>query len=325
MNKKERLMAVLNGQMPDRTPVGFWFHFEGEQEKGDACVQAHLDYYRATDIDFVKIMSDGLGYPLQATIRCADDWATVSPLPRDSAFFTDTVERCARINEALKNECYTFYNFFSPFNIVRACPVCTQEALQGRTADETVMAHLRENPAALRHALSVIAQDLAYLAELVIRDGGCLGIYQSVQGAEKGRMTAEEYRSVVEPSDCIVINGFEAASKYNILHMCSWAGYPNHLEYWKAYPCRVKNWGIGIEGLTLSQAEDFFGKNTVLLGGMDNRRDYPLYCGNKQEVQAAVQGVLAEMKGTPFILGADCTVPNTIDLEHIRWVVEAVK
>lgn len=325
MNKKERLMAVLNGQTPDRVPVGFWFHFEGENERGDACVQAHLRFYRETDIDFMKIMSDGLGYPLRARIDCAADWMNVRPLDPGDPFFTDTVKRCVDINRAIGDECYTFYNFFSPFNIVRACDVLTENALQGRTWDETVMAHLRENPDALRHALNVIAQDLAVLARRVISEGGCLGIYQSVQGAEKDRMSAGEYESVVRPSDMIVINAFNAASSYNILHMCSWAGYPNHLSYWKDYPCRVKNWGVGIEGLSLSGGVSFFGEDTVLLGGMDNRRDHPLYAGTKEQVQSAVRAVLDEMGDRPFILGADCTVPNTIELDHIRWVMEAVK
>lgn len=318
-------MAVLNGQTPDRTPVGFWFHFEGEQEKGAACVQAHVDYYRATDIDFLKIMSDGLGYPLRARIDRAADWKNVKPLDPADPFFSDTVARCAEINRAVGDECYTFYNFFSPFNIVRACDVLTENALQGRTWDETVMAHLREDPEALRHALGVIAGDLAVLARRVIGEGGCLGVYQSLQGAEKGRMSPEEYQSVVEPSDRIVIDAFNEASPYNILHMCSWAGYPNHLSYWKDYPCRVKNWGVGIEGLSLSDGVSFFGKDAVMLGGLDNRRDHPLYAGTKAEVQAAVKAVLDEMRGIPFILGADCTVPNTIDWEHIRWVMEAVK
>ena len=325
MNKKERLMAVLNHQKPDRIPVGFWFHFEGEQADGDACVKAHVNYYRESGIDFIKIMSDGLGYPLRATIRCAADWRNVQPLPKNDPFFEKTVERCAAINALVGEECYTFYNFFSPFNIVRACDVFTPEALQGRTWDETVMAHLREDPDAMRHALNVIAGDLAVLAERVIHEGGCLGIYQSLQGAEKGRMSREEYDSIVKPSDMIVINAFNAVSPYNLLHMCSWAGFPNNLDYWKDYPCRVKNWGTGVEELPIWDGVSYFGPDTVLLGGLDNRRDHPLYCGNKEQVQQEVRNVLSHMGDTPFILGADCTVPNTIDLDHIRWVIEALE
>ena len=325
MNKKERLMAVLNHQKPDRIPVGFWFHFEGEQGAGDACVQAHLDYYRAVDTDFIKIMSDGLGYPLRITIDCAEDWFKLQPLPKDDPFYTETVRRCAAINAAVGDECYTYYNFFSPFNIIRARDVFTPNALQGRDWDATVMAHLRENPDAVRYALNVIASDLAVLAERVIHEGGCLGIYQSLQGAEKGRMTREEYDSVVKPSDMIVIEASNKLSPYNMLHLCSWAGDPNHLEYWKDYPGCVKNWGTGVEELPLQDGIAFFGEKTVLLGGLDNRRNYPLVSGSREQIQAEVKAVLANMGDTPFILGADCTVPNTIDLDHIRWVMEAVK
>ena len=48
-------------------PGGILVHFEGEQADGDACVKAHVNYYRKSGIDFIKIMSDGLGYPLRAT------------------------------------------------------------------------------------------------------------------------------------------------------------------------------------------------------------------------------------------------------------------
>ena len=30
MNKRERVMAVIRGQKPDRIPSGFWLHFPRE-------------------------------------------------------------------------------------------------------------------------------------------------------------------------------------------------------------------------------------------------------------------------------------------------------
>ncbi|MBR3873922.1 MAG: hypothetical protein IKJ26_07090 [Clostridia bacterium] len=325
MNKRERVLAVLDKKPVDHIPASFWFHFiRPEDAVGEGCVKAHLDYYRATDVDFIKIMSDGLGYPLKVTITCADDWFKVQPLPHDDPFYTESINRCRRINEELNGECCTFYNMFSPFNVVRERDVFTPECLAGRSWDETVMAHLKENEAALIHAMNVIGEDLAYLARMVITEGHCDGIYQSVQGAEKGRMSAEEYSRIVTPGEMKIINAANEVSNHNILHMCSWAGNPNHLSYWKDYPLCVKNWGCGVEGVSMAEGKELF-EGAVLLGGMDNRRDHPLYAGTREEIQAAVADVLRQMDGTPFLMGADCTVPPDIDFDHIRWVLEALR
>ncbi|MEG0996839.1 MAG: hypothetical protein RSH26_07745, partial [Clostridia bacterium] len=88
MNKRQRVLNAMNNQPVDRPPVGFWFHFQAGQGMGDACVQAHLDYYHDVDLDFIKIMSDGLNYPIRATITCAADWRKVEPLAHDDPFFT---------------------------------------------------------------------------------------------------------------------------------------------------------------------------------------------------------------------------------------------
>lgn len=325
MNKRERVLAVLEHREVDHIPASFWFHFNREQDTiGEGAVKAHLDYYRKTDIDFIKIMSDGLVYPLKTKITCAEDWMKVSPLPHDNLFYLESVNRCRRINEELNGECCTFYNMFSPFNIIRERDVFSEECLNGRSWDETVMEHIRENAGAVMHAMDVIADDLAYLSRLIITEGGCNGIYQSVQGAEVDRWTSEEYARIVTPSDLKVISAANEVSCHNILHMCSWAGRPNHLSAWKDYPLKVKNWGCGIEGLSMGEGKNYF-KDSVLLGGMDNRKNHPLYAGTKEEIQDAVRHVINEMNGSPFILGADCTVPGDIDLEHIRWVLEVLR
>lgn len=324
MNKRERVLQVLSGKAADRVPASFWFHFSGEESQGEACVKAHLDYYRANDLDFIKIMSDGLNYPIRVRINSAEDWFKLEPLPENDPFFTDSVERCRRINQELDGECCTFFNVFSPFNIVRERDVFTPEALQGRSWDATVMAHLQENEAALAHAMSVIGDDLAKLAIAVIKQGGCEGIYQSVQGAERGRMDAETYARVISPHELKILQAANSASSNNMLHMCSWAGNPNHLSYWKDYPTRVKNWGAGVEGVSLRDGLTMF-PGSVLMGGLDNRKDHPLYKGPKEAIVAAVKAVLEEMSGVPFILGADCTVPADINQQHIKYVMETLK
>lgn len=134
----------------------------------------------------------------------------------------------------------------------------------------------------------------------------------------------EEYSRIVTPSEMKIINAANEVSNHNILHMCSWAGNPNHLSYWKDYPLCVKNWGCGVEGVSMAEGKELF-EGAVLLGGMDNRRDHPLYAGTREEIQSAVADVLRQMDGTPFLMGADCTVPPDIDFDHIRWVLEALR
>lgn len=46
MNKKERVLAALENREADHVPGAFWFHFPQEQALGQACVDAHLKWYR---------------------------------------------------------------------------------------------------------------------------------------------------------------------------------------------------------------------------------------------------------------------------------------
>lgn len=46
MDKRTRVLAAMNGEKVDHVPVGFWFHFGGDEAMGEACVNAHLKYYR---------------------------------------------------------------------------------------------------------------------------------------------------------------------------------------------------------------------------------------------------------------------------------------
>ena len=324
MTKKERLDAVLAGKTPDRIPFSFYYHFQGDPEKEKDYVKSHLDFYRESDVDFLKIMCDELLYPFYEPIDCASDWGKLTPLPRDDRFFTESVRRCREITDSVGDECYTFYTFFAPFSLIRNALSITEKARAGRTTDAVIMAHLKEDEGAVLHALQVIAGDLVHLAGRIISEGGCRGIYQSVQGAEKGRMSAEEYARWVEPSDRIVIEGINKLSSCNILHMCSWAGFPNHLEYWQQYPAAVKNWGISIEGLSLSGGLDCF-PGCVLMGGLDNRKGKTLHSGTEAEVKENVRSILDEMGDVPFILGADCTMPSDISAERFRWVREALE
>jgi uroporphyrinogen-III decarboxylase len=314
MDKKTRVLHALNQQEVDKAPVGFWFHFSGEDAAGQGCIDAHVQYYKESGIDFIKIMCDGyFDFPITTEIKEAADWYNLKPLGKDHPYIKGQVERAKGINEQLADECCTFYNVFAPFSCIRF-----------GTSDELVMRHLKENPEAVMHGLNVIAQDQALLAELLVTEGQCTGIYYCLQGGETNRFSYEEYRSWVTPSDRYVLDHMNQISDNNMLHLCGWAGIKNRLEVWQDYPAKAVNWAIYVEGLGLKEGKQFFGGKTVI-GGFDNTKNGVLYSGAKEEVEQFTAELLQETASTGVIVGADCSLSGDIDRKRIGWVVEAIR
>jgi uroporphyrinogen decarboxylase len=55
-SKRDLMEDVLQkGSKSDYIPAGFFMHFN---KKGDEAVKAHMNYFKATQMDFVKIQFD---------------------------------------------------------------------------------------------------------------------------------------------------------------------------------------------------------------------------------------------------------------------------
>lgn len=315
MNKRERVIAAMNNKAVDRPPVGFWFHFKPELSHGQACVDAHLAYYNNIDADIAKLMCDGyFDYPnpVAKTAKRARDWYNMRPLGADSEYVRGQVERARKIKEGLKSDCLVLYNVFAPFSSIRF-----------GASDELVMSHMKEDPDAIAYALDVVAQDNALLCELLITEAGLDGVYYCVQGGEQNRFTPEEYAKRITPSDLKVLERANSFSENNILHLCGWAGIPNNLEVWQNYPAKAINWACFIENMDLKAGKRFFGGKCVL-GGFDNRQTGLMCMGTKAEIQAYARKLANDMDAPGFMLGADCTLPSSIDIERVQWVIDAL-
>ncbi len=323
MDKRTRVLSAMEGKEVDHVPAGFWFHFQGEEASGEACVQAHLNYYKETDLDFVKIMCDSyFPFPLPK-IACAKDWGKVEPLDADHPFIRGQVERAKSIVKAIGSERCVFYNVFAPFSSLRF----GADSLGVKDAD--VMAHIREDRHALMHALDAIAETNALLAQRLITEAGCDGVYYCVQGGERDRFSPKEYREMIAPSDLYVLEHANRFSENNILHMCGWAGNGNQLELWKDYPAKVMNWAVFVEGVSLEEGRPYFGGKTVL-GGFETHwdgtvREGIIYNGTKEELQEYTRQLIKSFGKRGLMLGGDCTIDASIDLERIRWILEAAR
>lgn len=316
MTKRERLLNAFEKKPVDRVPMGFWHHFLPDADTEQKMVEEHLRLYREVGMDMIKVMCDGyFNYPNPyiEKVNRAEDWFAMTPMGEDHPYIAGQVERARRVVEAAAGECCVFYNVFCPMSLMRF-----------GTSEELLMGHIRENPEAVFHAFEVIAEDVKTLVRRLIADAGCDGIYYCVQNAEKFRFSAEEYRRLVTPAEREVLEYANTLSENNILHCCGWAGDQNRIEVWQDYPARAVNWAVYVENMTLGEGKAFFGDRCVL-GGFDNRKTGLLYSGTKEEIEQETERILKEAGTSGVVLGADCTLPQDIDLTRLRWVREKLE
>ena len=76
--------------------------------------------------------------------------------------------------------------------------------------------------------------------------------------------------------------------------------------------------------MTLPEGKKFFGGKCVL-GGFDNREEGVLWSGTKEGIESFTGKWLSENTENGMMIGADCSLGRGMNLEHIKWVVDAVK
>jgi uroporphyrinogen decarboxylase len=319
----------MNRKPVDHVPVGFWIHFFDKGVHGEPCVKAHLDYYNAVDLDFAKIMSDGyFGFPLGgAEIQTAKDLRKIKPIDENHPWIREQLERAKILTDALGKERCVFFNVFNPFSSLKYG--FTQNLIQ---SDEIMMKLVREDPLEVKRALDVTAAGNALLAELLITEAGCDGIYYCLQNAEITRFSEAEYKDIVGPSDLYVLEHINRYSENNILHCCGYLGVENRLSLWYDYPVKCVNWATHVDNLPLHEGRFLFG-NKAVLGGFDTHWSMAstdeqrgvLYHGSKEDLQAYTKDLILTTGTTGMMIGGDCTMDHRIDLERVRWIIETAR
>lgn len=319
MNKRERVLAALEGREPDYVPGCFWRHFPPEQSKGEVFVREQIRFYRDTDEDFLKISCDGyFGWPEETlrNLKEPEELYRMKHLGEEHPFIREQIERAKAIAGKMREETCCFYTMFCPLSYFRL-----------ETGWDRMMECIRKDPEAVKYACDIIADDLCRMVKGIL-EAGCDGIFYSVQNAEVTRFTYEEYREWVTPSDKKVLEYANTLSRYNIIHCCGWdadeAGTVNRMEVWKDYPSAAVSWASAVDKLNAAQVRSFFGKKAAW-GGFDNRRCGVLYRGSREEVCKETRKLIREAGKAGYLLGPDCSLPDDIPAERIRWALEAAR
>ena len=296
-NKRERLLQWLDGKTdPNYTPAAFFLHFGAGYKNGSAATRRHLEFFRRTDMDFVKIQFEQT-YTRQNFLQKPSDWAKLKLEKRD--FYEPLLLTVRELVAAAKKDALILMTLYSPF--MGASASATAPLLQR---------HLEEDPEAVKRGMEILTESQLLFVRACIEEG-VDGFYMSTQGSEATRFHDPKiFANYVKPFDLVAMKAAQAACPFNILHVCDYHAPYANFDLVRDYPGHVVNCNPKLTDKTLSfqQIAALFGRPTM--GGLD--RHGILATGSSAQVEAQIKTVI---KSAPkqFILGADCTVASDTD------------
>lgn len=307
VNKRDLMLGLREGKLPqDYTPAAFFLHFDAADHFGRAAVARHLEFYRSTHMDFIKIQYEKTFPPLEQ-IKKPQDWKQMPFYKLD--FYQPVLEAVKGLVEAGRGEALVLVTLYSPFM-----------SAGHSTSLPLLTSHLQEDPEAVKKGLEIITESLRLFVRECVRLG-VDGFYASTQGGEAGRFAdGRIFRDYIKPTDLSLMNEINQSCRFNILHVCDYNGLYSDLTPYLDYPGHVVNCNPQLANRTIPWKEIAQMFKRPCMGGLD--RHGVIVSGSRQEIENAVEKVLREAP-SPFVLGADCTLPSDINWDNIRIAIDA--
>src|SRR5579871_3999061 len=148
MNKRDVIFGLLNDdvQRTSYTPAAFFLHFPPAFHAGQSAVEKHVEYFRYTDMDLVKIQYER-AFPKMADIQKPEDWVKVPRLGAE--YFEGQLAAVEGLVKALKNEAVVIVTLYSSF-------MCAGQV----TGSELLIKHLQQDPEAVKKGMETITESL---------------------------------------------------------------------------------------------------------------------------------------------------------------------
>jgi uroporphyrinogen decarboxylase len=304
-SKREALLGLRQGgPSPGYVPAAFFLHFDERSHFGKAAVEKHLEYFRFTGMDFVKVQYERT-FPAKPEIRTPGDWKAMPRYGLD--FYQPQLEVVEGLVKAAGREALVLVTLYSPF-------MCA-----GHTVGRTELArHIEEDGEAVQKGLATITESLlGFVREC--RNLGADGFYASTQGGERDTFRDPGlFGKHVTPSDLVLLREIDRTSTFNILHICDFEAPYADLTPFLEYPGHVVSCNPRLTTGEVSLRELARRFDRPIMGGMD--RKGVIGTGSDEEIQRATEDVLRAAPDR-FILGAECTVPGTARIEGIRTAI----
>ena len=306
MNKIERVTSALNGDEVDRPPFSFWYHFGLQHMPGRKHAEAQVDFYRAYDLDFLKVMSD-YPYPLPdglEAIESEEDWRRIEPVAPDNKCWSEQLSALTMINDEIGKEAMFIETIFSTWTTARRL------ARSG-----SLTAARQRHPETLLAAMDAISTSLAGYAKQV-RMRGAAGIFLSLGAATDDVMTAEEYETWGRPFDLKILEAVREAA-FNVLHI---HGKRIHFDSLLDYPVSALNWSHFATAPSLREGTMRSGK--TVLGGIDEASASHV---SAPEISEQVDNAIREVGTRGLIVTPGCSVATDTRERSLREIRVAVE
>jgi uroporphyrinogen decarboxylase len=305
LNKIERVTNALKGEEVDRPPFSFWYHFGLQHMPASKHAEAEIDFYRAYDLDFLKVMSD-YPYPLPRNleaIETEDDWKRIAPIGPDDKCWNEQLAALSMINDAIGEEALFIETIFSPWTTAR------------RLSRPGSMSSARErHPEVLLGAMEALATSLADYSKEVLKRGAA-GIFLSLGAASDDVMTAKEYETWGRPFDLKILEAVREAP-FNVLHI---HGKRIHFDSVVNYPASALNWSHFATAPSLKEGKTRSGK--TVLGGIDEADASHV---SPLEIRDQVDNTIREVGTRGLIVTPGCSVPTDTRERSLRTIKTAV-
>jgi uroporphyrinogen decarboxylase len=169
-NKRERMLQWLAGKTdPNYTPAAFFLHFGPEYRNGSAAARRHLEFFRYTGMDFVKIQFEQT-YERQAFLQSPSDWSKLSLRKID--FYEPLLVTLRELVKAARKDALILMTLYSPYMCAGHCATAP-----------VLRRHLEENPEAVKRGMEILTESQMIFVRACIREG-VDGFYMSTQGSE---------------------------------------------------------------------------------------------------------------------------------------------
>ena len=305
LTKRERMLQWLDGKNePGYTPAAFFLHFDDQHRVGLAAAKRHLEYFRYTNMDFVKIQYEkDIGSV--DFLKQPSDWSKLNPKKLD--FFEAQLVTVRELVSAVKKDALIIMTIYSPYMWAEQCATLP-----------VLHRHMQENPEAVKRGLDALVETQMLFVMDCIKIG-VDGFYMSTQGSETGQFNDPRiFMDYIKPADLVAMNEATSRCPFNILHVCDYnapyASYDAVLDY----PGQVVNCNPKLKDKELSWQEVSSLFKRPMMGGLE--RKGTLATGTLDDIEKEVKRVLKDAPDK-FILGADCTVPGDTDWNRLRHAI----